>query len=352
LPNLKIKAHERFYLLPWCFDIGGLCKIKAATSMSVRDIKIIFMGTPEFALPSLQKLCDSGAQIVAVVTGMDKPAGRGLHIIETPVKRFAIRRSIPLLQPEKLNDPAFITALQELRADLFLVVAFRILPREVFMFPPRGTINLHAALLPRYRGAAPIQWAIMNGEAETGVTTFFIDEKMDNGEMLLQERVAIGENETAGELHDRLAVIGAELLVQTVTQLAEGRLHSRPQQGEITLAPKIKKEMAELDWSKPASVLRNWIRGLNPAPGAHTHWHGKLLKIFASEVREHASKEFLPGQVCRVDAQHGELWIQTGKDALALRELQLEGKRRMSAGEFLPGHQVVLNDRFESFRVI
>lgn len=314
--------------------------------MSLHDLKIVFMGTPEFALTSLQKLVDAGAQIVAVVTGMDKPAGRGLQIIETPIKRLAVQRGISVLQPEKLNEPAFIAALQELHADLFLVVAFRILPREVFTIPPRGTINLHAALLPRYRGAAPIQWAIMNGETETGVTTFFIDEKMDNGEMLLQTRVAIGENETAGELHDRMAVIGAELLLQTVTQLAEGRLQSRPQQGEITLAPKIKKETAELDWSKPASVLRNWIRGLNPAPGAHTHWQGKLLKIFASEVREHATKEFLPGQVCYVDVQHGELWIQTGEGALALREVQLQGKRRMSTAEFLRGYNLAVKDQF------
>lgn len=317
--------------------------------MSLRDLKIVFLGTPEFALTSLQKLYDSGAQVVAVVTGMDKPAGRGLQIVETPIKRFALQRGIPILQPEKLNEPAFIAALQALHADFFLVVAFRILPREVFTLPPRGTINLHAALLPRYRGAAPIQWAIMNGETETGVTTFFIDEKMDNGEMLLQERVAIGENEIAGVLHDRMALIGAELLLQTVTQLAEGRLQSRPQQGEITLAPKIKKETAELDWSKPARVLRNWIRGLNPAPGAHTHWHGKLLKIFASEVREYAAQEFLPGQVCLIDAPHGELWIQTGEHALALRELQLEGKKRMSAAEFLRGHHLVLNERIENF---
>ncbi len=315
--------------------------------MSLHDLKIVFMGTPEFALPALQKLHEAGAQIVAVVTGMDKPAGRGLQIIETPIKQFALQRGIPILQPEKLNDPLFIAALKELCAGLFIVVAFRILPREVFTLPPRGTINLHAALLPRYRGAAPIQWAIMNGETETGVTSFFIDEKMDNGEMLLQKRVAIGANETAGELHDRLAVIGAELLLQTVTQLAEDRLQSRPQQGEITLAPKIKKEMAELDWSKPAAVLRNWICGLNPAPGAHTHWHGKLLKIFASEVREHAAQEFLPGQVCFVDAPHGELWIQTGEHTLALRELQLEGKRRMSVAEFLRGHHVVLNEQLE-----
>ncbi len=308
--------------------------------MFLKDIKIVFMGTPEFALTSLQKVCDSGAQVVAVVTGMDKPAGRGLQIVETPIKQFALQRSIPILQPEKLNDPLFISALQELHADLFIVVAFRILPREVFTIPPRGTINLHAALLPRYRGAAPIQWAIMNGETETGVTTFFIDEKMDNGEMLLQERVAIGENETAGELHDRMAILGANVLVETITQLAEGNLQSRPQQGEITLAPKIKKEMAELDWNKSAAVLCNYIRGLNPSPGAYTHWQGKLLKIFASEVREHASRDFLPGQVCFVDAPHGELWIQTGEGTLALRELQLEGKKRMSSAEFLRGHQI------------
>ncbi len=313
--------------------------------MSLRDLKIVFMGTPEFALLSLQKLHDAGVQLVAVVTGLDKPAGRGLQIVETPIKQFAAQHGFPTLQPEKLNDPAFIAALQQLHADLFIVVAFRILPREVFTIPPRGTINLHAALLPRYRGAAPIQWAIMNGETETGVTTFFIDEKMDNGEMLLQERVAIGANETAGELHDRLAIIGAEVLVNTVVQLAEGRLQSHPQQGEITRAPKITKEMAELDWSKPAMLLRNWVRGLNPVPGAHTHWQSKLLKIYSSEVREHTAQGFLPGQVCDVDAQHGELCIQTGEGALAIRELQLQGKRRMSSAEFLRGHHIAQGEQ-------
>ncbi len=304
------------------------------------------MGTPEFALPSLSKLLEHQAQVVAVVTGADKPAGRGLHVVASPVKRFAQQAGLPVLQPDKLHDPSFIAALQQLAADLFIVVAFRILPRAVFALPPRGTINLHAALLPKYRGAAPIQWALINGETETGVSTFFIDDKMDTGTLLLQEKVAVGENENAGELHDRLSVIGAELLLETVTRLSAGRLQSRPQPGgEPSLAPKITKEMARIDWHKSARELHNFVRGLNPVPGAFTHWQGKLLKIFVSEVREHPAQGFLPGQICHVDAQHGELWIQTGKGALAIRELQLQGKRKMSSAEFLRGHHFVWEDQ-------
>lgn len=307
-------------------------------------MKIVFMGTPEFALPSLQKLQQRG-WVAAVVTGADKPAGRGLRLIESPVKQFARQAGIAVLQPDKLDDPTFLAALHKLEADLFIVVAFRLLPRAVFALPPRGTINLHAALLPKYRGAAPIQWAIINGETETGVTTFFVDDKMDSGELLLQRKTAIGENETAGELHDRLALMGADLLLETVNQLAEGRLRSRPQEGEASRAPKITKEMARIDWRKPARELHNFVRGMNPVPGAFTRWQGKLLKIFRSEAREHAAREFLPGLVCRLEAPRGELWIQTGEGALAIRELQVEGKRRMPALEFLQGHAMALGDR-------
>jgi methionyl-tRNA formyltransferase len=276
-------------------------------------MKIVFMGTPEFALPSLQQLLEHQGQVVAVVTGVDKPAGRGLRVLENPVKQFAQQAGLPVLQPDKLNDPAFIADLQKLEADLFIVVAFRILPRPVFAIPPRGTINLHAALLPKYRGAAPIQWAIINGETETGVTTFFIDDKMDTGEILLQENTPIGENDTAGDLHDRLAVLGAKVVLETVTQLAEGRLQSRPQHGETSLAPKITKDMAQIDWRKSARYVRNFVRGMNPVPAAFTHWQNKLLKIFAAEVREHHAPDVAPGEICFVDAPNGELWIQTGE---------------------------------------
>ena len=305
------------------------------------------MGTPEFALPALRALMENGAHVVAAVTGVDKPAGRGLRLIESPVKRFAQEAGLPVLQPDKLKDPAFIAALQQLAADLFVVVAFRILPRPVFSIPPLGTINLHAALLPKYRGAAPVQWAIINGETETGVTTFFIDDKMDTGALLLQRNTAIGENETAGELHDRLAVLGAELLLETVTQLSAGRLHSRPQHGEASLAPKITKDMAQIDWQKPAPAVRNFVRGMNPVPGAFTHWQNKALKIFAGAARATPCSDYAPGEICFVDAVQGELWIQTAKGAFAIHELQLEGKRRMRTAEFLHGHAVALKDQMQ-----
>ncbi|MGH7491827.1 MAG: methionyl-tRNA formyltransferase [bacterium] len=310
-------------------------------------MKIVFMGTPEFALPSLQRLLENQAQVVAVVTGVDKPSGRGLQVIENPVKQFAKQAGLPILQPDKLNALAFTTALQELEPDLFIVVAFRILPRAVFAIPPQGTINLHAALLPKYRGAAPIQWAIINGESETGITTFFIDDKMDTGEILLQKKTSIGENETAGELHDRLAVMGAELLQETVMQLTTGRLQSQPQRGEASLAPKITKDMAQIDWRKPARYLRNFVRGMNPAPAAFTHWQNKILRIFVAEVREFQISSYLPGEICFVDTPRGELWIQTGEGALAVLELQLAGKRGMSATEFLRGHATSLRDKLE-----
>ncbi len=313
---------------------------------SLQNLKIVFMGTPEFALPSLQKFMAHGAQVVAAVTGVDKPAGRGLRVIESPVKQFAKQAGLPILQPDKLHDPAFHAELASLNADLFLVVAFRILPRAVFAIPPRGTINLHAALLPKYRGAAPIQWAIINGETETGATTFLIDDKIDTGEILLQRRIAIGENETAGELHDRLAVIGADLLLETVGQLGAGQLQSQPQLGEASLAPKITKEMAQIDWHKPARDLRNFVRGMNPTPGAFSYWQKKLMRIFACERRETEASLYAPGEVCWAEAKQGEWWIQTGAGALAIRELQLEGKRRMTAAEFLRGHTVALRDSF------
>jgi methionyl-tRNA formyltransferase len=305
------------------------------------------MGTPEFAVPSLQSLLKNGVQVVAVVTGVDKPAGRGLQVHESPVKQFAKKAGLPILQPDKLEDASFLATLRNFEADLFIVVAFRLLPRAVFAMPPQGTINLHAALLPKYRGAAPIQWAIINGETETGVTTFFIDDKMDTGEILLQRKTNIGENETAGELHDRLAVLGADLLLETVQQFSEGRLRAQPQQGESSRAPKITKEMAEIAWRKPARELHNFIRGMNPIPGAFTHWQNKIVKIFGTGLRDFNGPDSAPGEVCFVDAAAGELWIQTGEGALAIQELLLEGKRRMSAKEFLHGHNIALRDKFE-----
>jgi len=244
------------------------------------------------------------------------------------------------LQPDKLREPQFIQSLREWQAELFIVVAFRILPPEVFTMPPLGTINVHAALLPKYRGAAPIQWAIINGETETGVTTFFIDEKMDTGEMILQTKTPIGEFETAGELHDRMAVRGADLLVETLGQIAGGKLQRTRQTGESSLAPKITKEMAAIDWKKSAREIFNFVRGMNPIPSAFTTLQGRHLKIFRAHVIADADSGSEGGTVLKADVKQGELIIQTGGGLLAIDELQLEGKRRMSVAEFLRGHQI------------
>jgi methionyl-tRNA formyltransferase len=305
-----------------------------------QDLKTVFMGTPEFAVVSLQKLLDNNIPVVGVVTGPDKPSGRGLQVQPTPVKKLALQAGLPILQPDKLREPQLIQSLREWQAELFIVVAFRILPPEVFNVPPLGTINVHAALLPKYRGAAPIQWAIINGEQETGVTTFFIDEKMDTGEMILQTKTPIGEFETAGELHDRMAVLGANLLVETLGQIASGKLQRTRQTGESSLAPKITKEMAAIDWKKSAREIFNFVRGMNPVPGAFTTLQGRHLKILRAHVSAAADSGSEAGTVLKTDVKQGELIIQTGDGRLAIDELQLEGKRRMSAAEFLRGHQI------------
>jgi methionyl-tRNA formyltransferase len=283
--------------------------------------------------------------VVGVVTGPDKPAGRGLHLQPTPVKKLAASVGLPILQPEKLRDPRFIENLRAWEAEVFVVVAFRILPPEVFTIPPLGAVNIHAALLPQYRGAAPIQWAIINGEHETGVTTFLIEEKVDTGDMILQRKTAIGEFETAGELHDRLAVMGADLLVETLAQIAAGAVLRQPQVGQISLAPKITKEMATINWQKSAREIFNFVRGMNPVPGAFTIREGRNLKIFRTHVINDFSSGHAAGVVVRANERKGELVVQAGMGHLAIDELQIEGKRRVSAAEFLRGHPVTIHEK-------
>jgi len=296
------------------------------------------MGTPDFAIPTLQALLKSKHHVVGVVTREDKPKGRGLRVEPPPVKVFALKEGLPVLQPESLKEPEFLQQLQNWKADVFVVVAFRILPPDVFTIPPVGTINLHASLLPKYRGAAPIQWALINGETETGVTTFFIDEHVDTGTILLQEKIAIRPDDTAEELHNRLSVLGAQVVVRTLDLLEKGKLQPRPQVGTPTRAPKIQKNDCEIDWSLPAEKIVNLIRGLSPAPGAFTHLEGKLLKIFrAKVVSDVEAGHFVPGEVVDTSAQNG-LVVAAGKGAVALLELQLAGKKRLPAADFLRGH--------------
>ncbi len=307
--------------------------------------RIVFMGSPDFAVASAEQLHRSEIEFAAVVTTPDKPAGRGLKVRESPVKLWAREKGVPVLQPEDLRDPEFLNQLQRLQAEYFVVVAFRILPREVFTLPPGGTINLHASLLPKYRGAAPINWAIIQGETETGVTTILIDEKVDSGDILMQWHVPIGEDETFGELYERLKKIGAELLAETVQKYHRGEIKPRKQIGPATKAPKITPELCRIDWQQPAHQIRNLVRGLCPQPAAFTFWQGRRLKIFKCAVAEADTNEaHTPGEIVQAEAKNGILKIRCGTGSVLLQEIQLEGKRRMSTEEFLRGYPVQAGD--------
>lgn len=298
-------------------------------------MNIIFMGTPDFAVPSLRSLLHSNHHIVAVVTPPDLPRGRGQKISPSPVKIEARRHGLSILQPSSLKNADLQEQLRNFNADLFVVVAFRILPKEVFTIPPKGTINLHASLLPKYRGAAPLNWAIINGEKETGVTTFFIQEKVDTGNLILQEKVAIGADMTVGELHDQLMIVGADLLLKTVNAIEKGSCDLRKQHdADATPAPKIFRETCRIDWSKSAREIHNHVRGLSPYPGAWTMYKQKQLNIYRTKVLN-LDCESPAGSVI-VEANH--LSVATGKGMLEILDLKTEGRKRMTAEEFLRGY--------------
>lgn len=302
------------------------------------------MGTAEFGIPSLQILLENKYPIVSVVTVPDKPAGRGQKVRSSPIKEFARQQNLPLLQPEKLRDPIFLEQLRSLQPDLFVVVAFRILPPDVFTIPKLGAFNLHASLLPKYRGAAPIQWAIINGEQETGVTTFFLQEKVDTGNIILQARLPIRENETAGELHDRLAEVGAEIVLHTVRLIEQGKVSPKPQDDSLaTPAPKIFKEHCKIDWSTTARRIHNLIRGLSPKPAAFTTHKGTQLKLYRSQLAQKKTSH-PAGTVVQADQQ---LLVSTGDGVLEILELQQEGKKKLSTEEFLRGYRINVGERFE-----
>jgi methionyl-tRNA formyltransferase len=303
-------------------------------------MRLVFMGTPEFAVPSLEKLLAGDHAVVGVVTPPDRPKGRGLRVSVFPVKQKAITAGIPVAQPEDLKDLRFIRTLRQWKADCFAVVAFRILPREVYGMPPKGTVNLHASLLPKYRGAAPIHWAILRGEKETGVTTFFIEERVDTGDWILQEKTTIGPEETAGELHDRLAVMGADCLARTMDLIASGQATRTPQQGVPTTAPKILPVHCRIDWSRPADSVVNLIRGLSPRPGAFTFWNGKRLKCLkAIHDPESATEAHPPGTVLKAGKEG--LTVSAGGGRVVIRSVQLESGEPMDVDTFLRGHRLV-----------
>lgn len=306
-----------------------------------KDFSIIFMGSPEFACPSLEAL-NENFNVKAVVTGLDKPAGRGQKLQELPVKKKAVELGIPVLQPKNLKDPEFQKELKSYNADLFVVLAFRMLPASVFEMPPKGTINLHASLLPQYRGAAPINWAIMNGEEKTGLTTFFIQQEIDTGGVILREEMSIAQNETAGSLHDRMMQKGASLLVQTVQLIEQDNYQVKEQselgQGEeLKEAPKLFKETCRIDWTKTAEQVHNHIRGLHPFPTATS-----ILNLDDKEVQVKLHKSAISDESCHVEpgkvkVEGKKLWVACADKWLEIEEIQTPGKRKMEVKSWING---------------
>jgi methionyl-tRNA formyltransferase len=312
--------------------------------MNLQDLRIVFMGTPEFAVASLGALVEAGCNVVGVITAPDKPAGRGMKLTESAVKKYAVEKGLNLLQPDKLKNVEFLEELKALKADLQVVVAFRMLPEVVWNMPPMGTINLHGSLLPQYRGAAPINWAIINGETETGVTTFKLQHEIDTGNILLQEKISIGENETAGELHDEMKVIGAQLLVKTIEGIACGSLSEQPQSSvnhhqstPLKHAPKIYTETCNIDWNRTTAEVHNLIRGLSPFPGAISKLNGKILKIYKSK-KELSAVHHQPGEIVTDNKMHLKFTCTDGY--ISVTEMQAEGKKKMLVEEYLRGNKI------------
>ena len=319
---------------------------KATTfNFALSPLRIVFMGTPEFAVASLDALVKAGYNIVGVITAPDKPAGRGMQLQQSAVKKYAVEHHLNVLQPEKLKQPEFLEALKALKADLQIVVAFRMLPEVVWNMPRMGSVNLHGSLLPQYRGAAPINWAVINGEKETGVTTFKLKQEIDTGDILLQERFAIGENDTAGDVHDTMKEIGAAVLVKTVAGLAAGSLSETPQseiaklQSAIRHAPKIFTETCRIDLTKTVDEVHNLIRGLSPFPGAFTMLNGKTLKIYKSEKEIDQRQTALSRNNAYQTDGKTFLKFLCADGYIEVKELQLEGKKKMNVEDFLRGYR-------------
>ncbi|MCS6305463.1 MAG: methionyl-tRNA formyltransferase [Nitrospira sp.] len=310
-------------------------------------MRIVFMGTPEFAVPSLEAILRSDNQVVGVVTQPDRPKGRGQQLVSSPVKLVAERTGIPILQPLKIRTPEFLQALSAWQPDLIAIAAYgRILPTPILRLPPMGCVNVHGSLLPKYRGAAPVQWAVINGETETGITTMLMDEGMDTGAMLLQEKLEISPEDTAGTLAPRLAELGARLLLDTLMQLKAGTLTPKKQDdGQATLAPILKKEDGLIDWTMSATVLANRVRGLSPWPGAFTFFGEERWNIWRA-VSNVAAATDKPGTIVAVNKQ--TIMVSTGDGLLGIREIQTANSKRMSADQFLAGHRIPVGGQLGS----
>ena len=312
-------------------------------------MKIVFMGTPDFAQKSLEALYNAGHEILAVVTNIDKPKGRGMKLVESPVKEYAKSKNLTIFQPEKVRkNIEFIEQIKKLEPDVICVVAYgKILPSEILEIPKLGCINVHASLLPKYRGAAPIQWAVLNGDKTTGVTTMYMDVGMDTGDMILKQEVEIGENETTGELWDRLSIIGADLLVKTLKQIEKGTAPRIKQSDDFTMAPMLNKEISKIDWKeKTAKQIKNLVRGLNPIMGAYSYLNGKKIKFWKVEVEEDTNSNQENGTVIKANDKDG-LYIKAKDGILKIIEIQGENAKRMNANDFLRGNKIEIGQKFE-----
>lgn len=313
--------------------------------MTKEDLKIVFLGTPDFAVESLRRMHEGGYNVVGVVTMPDKPAGRGKHMTASPVKEYAVANGLKVMQPEKLKDEAFVEELRSLDADLFVVIAFRMLPEVVWQMPRLGTFNLHASLLPRYRGAAPINRAVMNGDKETGVTTFFLKHEIDTGDVIAREKIGIGEDENVGSVHDRLMTLGADLTLDTIDHIIKGDLKPIPQSEmagseDPTPAPKIFKDTCKIDWGRTAREIHNHVRGLSPYPTAWCElMNGEkpegTMKVYATKVVD----EDIPGTPGKavVNRADGSIVVECGRGRISLLEIQAPGKKHMATGDWLRG---------------
>ena len=313
-----------------------------------KTLRIVFLGTPDFAVPSLGVLIENKYDVCAVITAPDKPSGRGLEIHQSPIKQFALTKEIKVMQPENLKDENFIAELKSLKADLFIVVAFRMLPKVVWDMPRLGTFNLHASLLPQYRGAAPINWAIINGEKETGLTTFFLQQEIDTGSIILQEKTTIEPDETAGELHDRLMILGSELVLKTVQHIGKGKYATIPQHNLISsdtilrIAPKLFRDSCKIDWNKGIDEIHDFIRGLSPYPGAWTELVSPMHNDYALKIFK-SSKEIFPtslplGTILTDNKSQLKIVVKGG--FISILELQVPNRKRTGVAEFLKGYKV------------
>lgn len=314
-------------------------------------MKIIFMGTPDFAKDSLEAVYNAGYEILGVVTNPDRPKGRGMKLVASPVKEYAIEKELPIYQPEKIkNNMEFIEKIKELDPDIICVVAYgKILPKEILEIPKLGCVNVHGSLLPKYRGSAPIQWSVINGDKVTGITTMYMDVGMDSGDIILTKETEIGENETTGELWDRLSKIGAELLAETLKRIEDGTAPRIPQGEEFTLAPMLNKEISKIDWeNKKAIEIKNLVRGLNPFMGTYSYLDGRKIKIWKVDIAKNINVEnnISNGTIIKSDSKDG-LYIKAKDGIIKVLEIQGENAKKMNIQDFLRGNEIKIGSRME-----